>query len=140
MLAFGPTGGILMTKQALGKKISAYIGRKSEKLVPKTAEYPSEHRLQPAVRPGQEGTQQSIARLEAERLRLIEARTSRLENRMSKLEDWQARLVSMARKGARVSEVEDIAATAPCTVPAISRRPGISGPSYAPPRGRRSEA
>jgi hypothetical protein len=27
MLAFGPTGGILMTKQALGKKISAYTSR-----------------------------------------------------------------------------------------------------------------
>ena len=88
--------------QALGKRISAYIGHKSAKLAPKTSEYLSEHLLQPAFRTGQEVTQQSIARLEAERLRLIEARTSRLEDRMSKLEDWQARLVSMARKGSRV--------------------------------------
>ena len=133
-----------MAKQALGKKISAYFGRKSAKLVPKTAEYLSENLLQPTVRPGQEVTQQSVARLGAERLRLIEARTSRLEDRMSKLEDWQARLVSMARKGTRVSEAEATAATMPapipCTVPAISRRPGISGPFYARPGGRQSKA
>ena len=60
-----------------------------------------------------------IQHMLAERLRLIEARTSRLEDRMSKLEDWQAWLVSMARKGGHVYEVEDIATTAPAPILAL---------------------